>query len=80
MSSSSTTTASVIASVAAVLRGPPAPEVPPLLSIREAAELLRVDQQVIRGAIRRGELTSIRAGRQHRIRRQDLAAYLRRGK
>ena len=53
-------------------------DLPQLLSIREAAEILRVGHQVIRRAIARGQLPSIRAGRQHRIRRQDLSAYLRR--
>ena len=79
-STTASTTRGAISAAAQVLTGPPAPEVPAIMTVAEAAQILRVDHQVIRGAIKRGELPSIRAGRQHRIRRQDLSAYLRRGK
>ena len=51
---------------------------PPILSVKEAADLLRVDPQVIRRAILRKELPALKAGALWRIRRQDLSAYLRR--
>lgn len=51
---------------------------PPILSVKEAADLLRVDPQVIRRAIRRKELPALKTGALWRIRRQDLSAYLRR--
>lgn len=52
--------------------------IPPIMTIPEAASVLRVSSKTIRQAIHRGELQALRAGSQYRILRQDLSAYLRR--
>lgn len=52
--------------------------IPPIMTIQEAAEILRVGPGTIRQAIHRGELQALRAGSQYRILRQDLSDYLRR--
>lgn len=52
--------------------------IPSIMTIPEAAQILRVNPATIRKAILRGELQALRAGAQYRILRQDLSAYLRR--
>lgn len=48
------------------------------VSIREAAELLRVNHKTIRREIGRGTLKALRIGRVYRIRMEEIQAYLRR--
>jgi excisionase family DNA binding protein len=44
----------------------------PPLSVSEAAQQLRVSEQIIRGAIRRGELKGFKIGRSWRIRPDSI--------
>ena len=44
----------------------------PLMTIGEAATILRVARRTIRRMIKRGELHAVRIGRSVRIRRQDI--------
>ena len=53
-----------------------APE--PLLSVADAAAHLRVSTKTVRRLLARGELGASRVGRQLRISRSELLAYLRR--
>jgi excisionase family DNA binding protein len=53
-----------------------APE--PLLSVTDAAAHLRVSAKTVRRLLGRGELGAFRVGRQLRISRAELLAYLRR--
>lgn len=48
-----------------------------LMTMHDAAELLSVSAMTVRRLISRGELRSHRVGRQVRIRRDDLQAYIR---
>ncbi|WP_434424577.1 helix-turn-helix domain-containing protein [Nannocystis pusilla] len=52
--------------------------IPPILGINEIARLIRVDHRTVRKAIKAGELPALRVGRDFRILRQDLSAWLRR--
>jgi excisionase family DNA binding protein len=45
-----------------------------ILTVTEAADYLKVNEETIRGMIRRGELPAIRAGRIYRIKKQELDA------
>jgi excisionase family DNA binding protein len=56
--------------------GPAAPE--PLLTVGDAAELLRVSTRTVRRLVAAGELPALRVGRQVRLAPADLLAYLRR--
>lgn len=47
-----------------------------LLVVREVAELMRVSRMTVYRLIRAGDLPAIRVGRNLRIRRGDIAAYL----
>lgn len=51
----------------------------PLLSVAEAAAFLRVSARTVRRLLARSELGASRVGRQLRIGRAELLAYLRRG-
>lgn len=48
----------------------------PLLTIQEAAELLKVSEATLRGLIKGGEVRAIRFGREWRIAVKDLEAFL----
>lgn len=48
----------------------------PLMTVAEVAEVLRVSRMTVYRLIKGGELTAIRVGKNYRIRRQDLEAYL----
>ena len=48
------------------------PPLLPLMTIGEAATILRVARRTIRRMIKRGELHAVRIGRSVRIRRQDI--------
>jgi excisionase family DNA binding protein len=52
---------------------------PRLLTIKEAAEHLRVCTKTVYRMIKSGQLPAVIAGRQKRIRERDLRAYLDRG-
>ena len=56
----------------------PNPKPKPPLTLREAAAAVGCCTQTLRRAIWAGELECLRVGREIRIRRQDLSAYLRR--
>lgn len=58
---------------------PPAAAPEPLLSVADAAAFLRVSGRTVRRLLARGELGASRVGRQLRIGRAELLAYLRRG-
>ena len=45
-----------------------------ILTVAEAADYLKVNEETIRGMIRRGELPAIRAGRIYRIKKEALDA------
>ncbi|MCC5948178.1 MAG: helix-turn-helix domain-containing protein [Nitriliruptoraceae bacterium] len=47
-----------------------------LLTAAEVADQLRVSTMTIYRLIRRGELPAVRVGRNYRVRREDLVAYL----
>lgn len=49
-----------------------------LLTVEEAAEFMRVSKNTVYRALESGKLKSLRAGRQHRIRREDLEEYMNR--
>ncbi len=51
---------------------------PRLLTLKEAAGILRVCTKTVRRLIKDGKLTAVSAGRQKRIRERDLRAYLER--
>jgi excisionase family DNA binding protein len=54
-------------------------ELPPLLTVPEAAQTARCSRRFLENKIRSGELCAIRAGRKFtRIRGRDLAAFLNR--
>ena len=48
------------------------------MTIKEAAEFMRVSANTVYRALAAGKLKSLRAGRQHRIRREDLEEYMNR--
>lgn len=48
----------------------------PLLTAAEVADELRVSTMTVYRLVRRGELPAVRVGRNYRIRRRDLTAYL----
>lgn len=48
----------------------------PLLTAAEVADELRVSTMTVYRLVRRGELPAVRVGRNYRIRRRDLLAYL----
>jgi len=54
-----------------------AADVPELLTIREAAELLRVSHQTVYQLVRSGRLPAHRVGRQWRISQETLVGWLR---
>lgn len=54
---------------------PPGPP-PVLLTVAEAAELLRIDPYTVRRYVNRGELPAYRIGRELRIDPAELQAYL----
>ncbi|MGH3440630.1 MAG: helix-turn-helix domain-containing protein [Nitriliruptorales bacterium] len=47
-----------------------------LLTVAEVAELLRVSTMTVYRLIRTGDLPAVRVGRNYRVRRPDLEAYL----
>lgn len=51
----------------------------PLLTVAEVADLLRVSNMTVYRLIKAGELAAIRVGKNYRIRRNDLDAYLNAG-
>lgn len=51
----------------------------PLLTVAEVAGLLRVSNMTVYRLIKGGELAAIRVGKNYRIRRGDLDAYLNAG-
>lgn len=69
--------AKTLPSTAAAHRRPAVPE--PLLTVGDAAALLRVSARTVRRLVGRGELAALRVGRQVRVAPADLSAYLRRG-
>ena len=56
----------------------PNPKPKPPLTLKEAAAAVGCSPQTLRRAIWAGELECLRVGREIRIRRADLSAYLRR--
>lgn len=58
----------------------PQPEPSPFLSTAKAAELCDCHADTLRAAIKAGELREFRAGRELRIRRADLEAWLASGR
>lgn len=48
----------------------------PVLTVEQVADLLQVTPATIRSVINRGDLRAARVGRQHRITREALDAYL----
>ncbi|QWW67976.1 helix-turn-helix domain-containing protein [Rhizobium sp. WYJ-E13] len=50
--------------------------IPPVLSIDEAADYLRASREHVYNLLRRGELTSVRAGHRRLIRRVDIDTML----
>ncbi len=50
------------------------------LSVEDIANELKVTVERVRGWIRRKELTAYRVGRDYRIKREDLDAFIREGK
>ncbi|MGO9534060.1 MAG: helix-turn-helix domain-containing protein [Syntrophobacteraceae bacterium] len=48
-----------------------------MFSVKEAAELLEVDEETIRRAIRKKALKAAKIGKDYRISRQDFEAYYR---
>ncbi|MCV2880367.1 helix-turn-helix domain-containing protein [Sedimentimonas flavescens] len=57
---------------------PDTPSTAPLLSLDQTADLLQVSTRTLRRAIADQELAAHKVGRQWRIARKDLEAYLRR--
>ena len=49
----------------------------PWLTVDEVAEDLQVHRETVRRWIRSGQLKSVKAGRQHRIKPDDITAFLR---
>lgn len=49
---------------------------PQLLTVAEVADLLRVSNMTVYRLIKAGDLAALRVGKNYRIRRQDLDAYL----
>lgn len=47
-----------------------------LLTVAEVAETLRVSTMTVYRLVRSGEIPAVRVGRNYRIRRSDLDAYL----
>jgi excisionase family DNA binding protein len=50
---------------------------PDLMTCEEAAAYLRVHERTVGRLLKRGELPGVKVGRQWRLRRADLDAYLR---
>ncbi len=48
----------------------------PLLTAADVADELRVSTMTVYRLVRRGHLPAVRVGRNYRIRRRDLTAYL----
>ncbi len=48
----------------------------PLLTAADVADELRVSTMTVYRLVRRGDLPAVRVGRNYRIRRRDLTAYL----
>jgi excisionase family DNA binding protein len=46
-----------------------------LLTVEEAADILRVSPKTVREWLRKGKLVSLKFGKQWRIRRQDLESF-----
>jgi excisionase family DNA binding protein len=53
----------------------PVPSVEPLLTLKEAAEVLRLHPRTVREYVRRGELAGRVIGGRWRFRRKDLDAF-----
>jgi excisionase family DNA binding protein len=51
-------------------------KLPPLLTVDETAEHLKVNSKTVRRALKRGELHAHYVGRQIRVSQDDLAAFL----
>lgn len=51
-----------------------------LLTIKEAAEYLRISEVTLKRHLYSGKLKGLKAGRQWRIRKSDIEEYLRRGR
>jgi excisionase family DNA binding protein len=56
---------------------PPARVLEPLLTIRQAADLMQLSDKTVRRRIADGSLTALRIGSQWRIQSRDLRAFLR---
>jgi excisionase family DNA binding protein len=56
---------------------PPARGLEPLLTIRQAADLMQLSDKTVRRRITDGSLIALRIGSQWRIQRCDLQAFLR---
>lgn len=52
------------------------PGVPQLLTVAEVADLLRVSNMTVYRLIKSGDLAALRVGKNYRIRKQDLEAFL----
>ena len=65
------------AELAGIKPSEPAPKEPQLLTAQEAAALLRVNYRTVLDLITMGELRASRIGRLLRIRREEIARYLR---
>lgn len=52
------------------------PEGEPLLTVAEVAEILRVSNMTVYRLIKSGQIAALRVGKNYRIRRPDLEAYL----
>ena len=65
------------AELAGIKHSEPVPKEPQLLTAQEAAALLRVNYRTVLDLITKGELRASRIGRLLRIRREEIARYLR---
>lgn len=55
---------------------PAADSLPPVLTVPEVAEFLRVTPKTVYGLVKRGELPSFRVGRTLRCRREDVQQFI----
>ncbi len=55
---------------------PNLPNLPPLLTIQDVANYLRICTKTVRRKVKTGEITAHRVGSQYRISERELRAYL----